>query len=139
MPRALPLHAEHEPLRLTLLAESLVVARLPGGAGVPDWLEADAWHSITRTPDELSVVCEPRLVPEAVERSGVFRALMVQGPLDFELTGILHRITAPLAADGISLFAVSTYDTDYILVPAERLGEAAQSLQRAGIVVQQPD
>jgi uncharacterized protein len=71
-------------------------------------------------------------VPQEVRAEGGWRCLKVQGPLDFALTGILAALTAPLAAAGIAVFAVSTYDTDYLLLKAENLHRAAEALRGAG-------
>ena len=101
---------------------------------IPVWaFSSGGFVSITRTEEELSIVCDERLVPfefVAVERG--FRMLMVVGPLDFSLTGVMASIAGPLAEAGVSLFAISTYDTDYVLVREERLGEAVEALRGAG-------
>lgn len=119
---------EPPPLTLTLLGGVFAVARLAAGQGVPDWVDwSDPLVSVTRTADELSVLCaQERLPPDATAERD-WRAFKVEGPLDFALTGILARLTAPLAEAGIPVFAVSTYDTDYLLVrtrDAVRAGDA---------------
>ena len=86
---------------------------------------------MTRTAAELSIVCDVP-GPPGVRRSGPWRALEVLGPLDHGAVGILRDIAEPLAAAGISLFAISTFDTDYVLVPADRVAAAAAALRRAG-------
>jgi hypothetical protein len=91
--------------------------------------------SLTRTTEELSVVCAEEAVPPDVGRVGGWRALMFVGPLDFALTGILAALAGPLAAAGIALFALSTYDTDYLLVPGTALAEAITVLRQAGMTV----
>ena len=88
--------------------------------------------SVTRTAEELSVVCEQAGVPANIQAERDWRALRIKGTLDFSLTGILANIAFPLANAGISIFAVSTFDTDYVLVKAERLGEAVSALTAAG-------
>lgn len=87
---------------------------------------------MTRTPTETSIVCEA----PPVEGEPGWRALMVEGPLDFSLTGILAGIAAPLAAAGISIFAISTFDTDYVLVKEARIDEATTVLRAAGYSVE---
>jgi len=124
-------------LVLELMTESLSIVRLKPDAPLPGWA-GGTWWSMTRTPEELSVVCETGMVPPGVSCAGPWRALKVRGPLDFALTGVLDRIAGPLAAAGISLFAVSTYDTDYVLVRRERVDEAIACLREAGLVVQAP-
>lgn len=98
-------------------------------------MQSAAIWSITRTPDELSIVCPVDVVPTGVRREGPFGAFMVEGPLDFALTGILSRLSGPLASAGIPIFVVSTFDTDYILVPAGKAPAAIQTWSRAGITV----
>ena len=101
---------------------------------IPVWaFSSGGFVSITRTEEELSIVCDERFVPfefVAVERG--FRMLMVEGPLDFSLTGVMASIAGPLAEAGVSMFAISTYDTDYVLVREERLAEAVEALRGAG-------
>lgn len=127
------------PLRLHVHAGPMSIVRLSADAGTPDWIRRASWCSVTRTSEELSVVCESHLVPEDVRQSTGWRLLQVEGPLDFSLTGILYRITAPLAAAGISLFAVSTFDTDYVLVAETDLEDAIPCLEASGVIVQRPD
>ncbi len=120
-----------EGLRLSVLPQQLAVCRLPVGSALPEWALAGPFFAITRTPDEVSIVCEAPRAPAGVQQEGPWRALKVEGPLDFGLVGILAGITAALAGDQISLFALSTYDTDYILVPAPRLADACRALSAA--------
>ncbi|MEM7738586.1 MAG: ACT domain-containing protein [Deinococcota bacterium] len=131
-------------LVLEPLATSFAILRYPPQA-LPSWLvthlqdspKADGTRAllgITTTPEELSVVCDVNIAPKRLtEASNVrvsrpWRALKVQGPLEFELTGILLRIAEPLADAGISIFAMSTFDTDYVLVKEERLEQACRVL-----------
>ncbi|MGF1611964.1 MAG: ACT domain-containing protein [Kiloniellales bacterium] len=122
------------PKRLTLcvLPDRLAVCRLVPDAALPPWLAWDGGLvSVTRTADELSIVCAEDRVPEAVQAERGWRALKVLGPLDFALTGILAGLAAPLAGAGISIFALSTYDTDYILVRAADLEQALIVLRQS--------
>jgi hypothetical protein len=119
-------------LDLTPLPERLAVCRLPADAPLPAWAMTGPWSSITRTADELSIVCREREAPGDVIAERGWRALKVAGPLDFGLTGVLAALAGPLAEAGVSLFAVSTYDTDYVLVKADRLAEAVRALIAAG-------
>lgn len=127
------------PLELDVLAGDVCIARLPATEPLPEWLPAVSWWSVTRTDDELSIVCGTRYVPSGVRQQGGWRMLRVRGPLDFSLVGILSRITAPLAAAGISVFAVSTFDTDYLLVPDADLARAVACLRQTGMIVHAPD
>ena len=78
------------------------------------------------------MVCPQARVPSDVRRQGGWRCLAVRGPLAFEMTGVLASLASPLAAAEVPIFALSTYDTDYLLVPGERLGEALAALAAAG-------
>jgi hypothetical protein len=119
------------PMNLTVLPEPLAVCRLAATARVPSWaLELhESFVSVTRTPDELSIVCPDEAVPPDVEvvESG-WRALKLPGPIPFDQIGVLASLASPLAAAGISLFAVSTYDTDYVLVKEADLERALAAL-----------
>jgi uncharacterized protein len=119
-------------LDLTLLPDALAVCRLPAGAASPPWLEGEAFAAVTRTPEETSVVCRAEVVPQGVRAEPGWRALRVAGPLDFALTGVLLSLVEPLAAAGVSVFALSTFDTDYVLVREAALEEANAALTRAG-------
>lgn len=85
-----------------------------------------------RTPDELSIVCAETAVPPGVKSQGGWAAIELAGPFDFGLTGILASALAPLAEAGIPVFAISTFDTDWILVPAGKLEAAVRALTAAG-------
>jgi hypothetical protein len=122
-------------IELGILQGRLAVCRLEAGAAPPTWAMGGALWSVTGTADELSVVCGEERVPEGVRREAGWRALKVAGPLDFALTGVLSAIAAPLAAAGVSVFAVATFDTDYVLVREERLAEAVAALRAAGLSV----
>lgn len=118
-------------LRLSTLPGILAVARLGAGDAVPDWARGD-FLSITRTADELSIVCDDAAVPSGVQAERGWRALKLHGPIPFELVGIASALVAPLAEARISVFVLSTFDTDYVLVKGERLDDAAEALRRAG-------
>jgi hypothetical protein len=118
---------------LLLTQDPLAVCQLPGDAPIPAWAsDARSLVSITRTPEELTIVCPAILVPPAVKQEAGWRALKVAGPLDFGLTGVLASILDPLARAGVSIFAVSTYNTDYVLVPEAKVDTALQALRAAG-------
>ncbi|MEA2573469.1 MAG: uncharacterized protein QOH93_767 [Chloroflexia bacterium] len=119
-------------LSLIVLPGTYAVCRLGGDAGVPEWATSGDFFSVTRTADELSVVCEQGVVPAGVVCEGDWRCLKVRGPLDFGLTGILASLAVPLAMSGISIFALSTYDTDYIMVKAADLERAVAALTGSG-------
>lgn len=122
-------------LRLILLEERYAVGRLAAEAEAPRRVPGDRLFSLTWTGGELSVVCpQERLSPGCECESG-FRALEVEGPLDFALVGVLSRLTAALAVAGIPVFVLSTFATDYLLVREERLGEAITALEGSGCAV----
>lgn len=106
------------------------MARLGPEQPIPAW--AVDFFAVTRTRDELSIVCGQAAVPLDVAAECGFRMLMVEGPLDFSMTGILASITTSLADAGVSLFAISTYDTDYVLVRDDRFQSAVAALRAGG-------
>lgn len=122
-------------LHLDLLPERFAVARLDPQSSIPGWALSSAFYSVTRTPDELSVVCQQSALPSSVEAQRDLCCLAVRGPLSFTQIGILHSLAGPLAKAGISIFAVSTFDTDYLLVFARQLAEAIEALSGAGHTV----
>ncbi len=140
-------HATHSPKRTNIVAqhhlslslqkEVLAICKLSPDASVPDWAwSPGTFHTISRTPEELSIVCLDSAVPSGVKnKESGWRILKVDGPLDFSLTGILASIAGPLANAGISIFAISTYDTDYVMVKNEKAEEAIRVLTKAGHVV----
>ena len=123
-------------LTLHLLPQRLAIARLDSHAVVPAWAQTGALLSLTRTPTELSIVCEADLVPSEVRAERGYRALRVFGPLDFSETGVLASLAAPLARAGISIFVLSTYDTDYLLLREQELDAALACVSAAGHRVQ---
>ena len=122
-------------LTLSVLEDSFSVCRLVPDAAIPRWVPTKGLVSITRTTDELSIVCPSRVVPDTVQTERDFRVLKIEGPFDFSLTGILLAVIGPLAEVGISIFAVSTYDTDYVLVKRKDLKQAVSVLCTFGHTV----
>jgi hypothetical protein len=120
------------PLRLEVLPWVLALCRLGADAALPDWALSSAFLSITRTNDELSVVCPQEVVPAEVRCEKGWKCLRVEGPLDFSEVGILASLTAVLAAADVSLFAISTFDTDYLLVKDVDLERGVTALREAG-------
>jgi hypothetical protein len=119
-------------MKFTLLDGLFAVARLDADAEVPPWAHRGAFTSITRTPHELSIVCDEGGVPDDVPAERGWRCLGLEGPIPFETTGVAARFTAALAAHGISVFVVSTFDTDYLLVKASKVDAAIEALREAG-------
>lgn len=124
-------------LTLSLLPERYAICRFEPHAPIPEWATRANFFTVTRTTDELSITCLEADTPQDVakcERS--WRALKLHGPFDFGLTGILASVLNPLAQAGIGIFAISTFDTDYVLVKAEKLDAALAALQQAGHTLQ---
>ena len=117
---------------LLQLDEPLAVVRLGPGADLPAWAVSGTLFSVTATASETSLVCAQVGVPRKARHEGPFTAFSVQGPLDFALTGVLSALLAPLAEEEVPVFTVSTFDTDWILVPADRAERAADAWRRSG-------
>lgn len=137
----MPAFSEGEIMRLQLriLPGVFAVCRLTADAELPEWAMAGEFRSISWTHDELSIVCEESLVPPDVRAERGWRAFMIEGPLDFQLTGILLKVAQPLAEAGISIFAVSTFDTDYVLVKEEQFAQSREALARNGFGISELD
>lgn len=123
-------------LKISVLPEVLMVCRLGRDAEVPDWAWAGDFVSITKTPEELSIVCRQVDVPKNVRCEKDWRCLKVNGPLDFTCVGILASLSVPLSKAGVSIFAVSTYDTDYLLVKEKDLERTILVLNQEGHIVE---
>jgi hypothetical protein len=128
---------DHGVMELRVLTDRLSVCRLLPGDPWPTPPVGTSFFSATRTQDEISVVCEEDAAPtgDHVKVEPDWRALEVVGPLDFSMVGVMSTLTAPLADVDVSVFVVSTYDTDYILVHAAALERAIDVLRAAGHAV----
>jgi hypothetical protein len=122
-------------LTLVLMPDALAICRLPAGDAIPAWALHGSFWSVTRTPDEMSIVTREAHVPHDVTASRGWRAIRFAGPLPLDQTGILASVTAPLASAHISLFAIGTYDTDFVLIPHAQQRNAIATLERAGHTV----
>ena len=120
-------------MRMRILEEKFVVCKLDCEDVIPNWVDTKSFISITRTEDELSIVCADKNVPENIKCEKEWRALKVEGPLDFSLIGILAKISTLLAEANVSIFAISTFDTDYILLKEEKLKDAIKVITMNGI------
>lgn len=117
----------------SVLPQSFAIARLEPDAELPSAvLASPSFMSITRTEDELSIVCAEDVTAGLPRVDSGWRAVKVQGPFAFDQTGILASFLDPLAAAGIGIFAVSTFDTDFVLVKSENLANALAALKEAG-------
>ena len=119
-------------LNLNVLPDRYGICRFEPDTSIPGWAKESSFFSVTRTADELSVVCAEALIPEDKANDKGWRCLKVQGPLDISETGILSSLALPLARAGISIFAISTYDTDYLLVKDISLIKAIELLNSEG-------
>jgi len=120
-------------LALDVAPEEYAIVRLPAGSPPPR-IEPTrpAFVSVTSTPDEVSVVCPASVAPAGERVQTGWRLLTVRGPLEFTLTGIMAALAGELAAAGVALFAMSTFDTDHILVQNTDLNRAVTALRAAG-------
>lgn len=127
--------AEQQPLSLSRFPETLAVVRLPAGAEIPTWAESSSIFSITATATETSLVCAGRSVPKKARHEKPLTAFSVDGTLDLTVPGILVRLLNPLADDDINVFVISTFDTDWILVPTGAADRAEEAWRRSGHTV----
>lgn len=121
-------------LHISVQPHRLAVCRLSPSAAFPSWA-LGSFTSITRTDDELSIVCDAEGVPPQVQAERGWRLLKVEGPIPFEVTGVAAALVAPLADARISVFLLATYDTDYLLLKEESFARAVEVLRGAGHTV----
>ena len=117
---------------LSVLPGALAICRLDPASEIPAWALKSGFFAIARTADELSVVCRQQDLPAGVTSQRDWAGLKVEGPLDFSQTGVLAALAAPLARARISIFVISTYDTDYLLVKRADLENATAALAAQG-------
>lgn len=119
-------------LRFRQLSGTYAIVRIAPDAPVPDWATKGEFTSITRSADELSIVCPTENLPPDVRSSHRWICLKLEGPFAFSLTGVLLSFIEPLSDNGIPIFAIATFDTDYVLVQEESSATAIKLLTRAG-------
>lgn len=119
-------------MKIIVLPEVFAICRLNQEQPIPAWAFNNSFYSITKTKDELSIICWQNSVPDEVAKNGNWRCLKIAGPLDFSAVGILNSLTQPLAKKGIGILAISTYETDYIFVREEQLPETLKILINKG-------
>ena len=122
------------PLTFTLLPDRYAIARLGAADAVPTWPRGD-FVSVTRTPDELSIVCREDAVPGTVRADRGWRCLALEGPFALDATGVAAEFTRVFAAAGVSVFVIATFDTDYVLVPDRAIERAVSALRAAAHAV----
>ncbi len=122
------------PIKLTfsILDDAFTIHRLPPDHAIPEQIHKSCVYSITKTLEELSVICTSSIPVDSDICETGWSCLKVLGPLDFSLTGILANVSAILANEKISIFAISTYDTDYILIRSDTLSLAKKALKSSG-------
>jgi hypothetical protein len=120
---------------LIVLPGRYAVCRLPADAAVPPWATGD-FVTITRTAEEISIVCSAEGVPDGIRSEAAFRCLRIAGTLEFAVVGVLASLVVPLANANIPAFAVSTFDTDYLLLKEADVEKAVNALREAGHQVQ---
>lgn len=123
--------------KLTFVVQQgiFAVCRLDGDAPIPAWALTGTIFSITRTSDELSIVCQQDLVPDDVRGEYGWRCLRVAGTMEFTLVGIVASLSTPLAEAGVGIFVISTFDTDYLLVRENEFHNAVAALRATGHTV----
>jgi uncharacterized protein len=119
-------------LKFRQLADVYSVVRLAYNDAIPDWGLKGDFTSVTRTTDELSIVCLKENVPKGIDAGPRWICLKLEGPFPFSQTGVLLSFVEPLSNNNIPIFAISTYDTDYVLVQEEFVGVTFDTLRRAG-------
>jgi hypothetical protein len=130
---------ERQQLKFRRLPEAYAIVRLAPDASVPGWATKGEFTSITRTADELSIVCPTENLPSDVSSPHRWVCLKLEGPFPFSQTGVLLSFIEPLSSNGIPIFAISTYDTDYVLIKEEFAGMALEGLQAAGHELAAPE
>ena len=126
-------------LRFRQLPGLYAVCQLPGGAPVPDWAASGHFVSITHSEEEVSIVCPEDNVPPGVKAEHGWICFKLEGPFPFAQTGVLASFIDPLAEQGVPIFAISTFDTDYVLVQESYAGVTLATLREAGHELWSPD
>jgi hypothetical protein len=121
---------------LNVLAQRVAICRLAPEEEIPSWAQNKGLTALVRTADEFTIMCDERNVPGHIKMEKGWRILKVQGPLEFSQVGVLAAIAMPLAQAGVSIFVLSTFDTDYILVKEPSLLLALDALQNSGHTIE---
>jgi len=119
-------------LKLCVLDGNYAVCRLSCKGHIPEWAAKESLVSITRSKKELTIVCDKKLVPDDYEKNEDWRCIKIVGSFELDAVGVIASVSVPLAEKEISIYVVSTFDTDYFLVPAKELGEATLALKDFG-------
>ena len=119
-------------MNLKLIDGNYSVCRLEPNDSIPEWAYQGSFYSISKSNEELSILCETKFIPNYIKSENNWNLIKVEGPLDFSLTGILSSLIQPLATEKISIFTVSTFDTDYLLVKIDKLQQTISILKQSG-------
>ena len=119
-------------MNLKIIPGDYSVCKLPSNSTIPMWALESPFFTVSKTDDELSIACESRYIKDQPEAENNFSLIKVIGPLDFNLTGILTSLCTPLSEAKISVFVVSTFDTDYLLIKQEKIEQAQNVLIESG-------
>ncbi len=129
--------AKKRKLTLSVLPEVFGICHLAKNSPIPDWMRKPlGFSSITRTDDELSIVCSETKIPAGVLAEKGWQAFKVKGPLDLSLTGIVASLATPLAKAKISIFYVSTYETDFLFVEEKNFSKAKKILTKTCNIIE---
>jgi len=120
------------PMVLSVIRDTFAVCRIDAFKDIPDSVLGSSFFSVTRTADELSIICPEKNIPQESMAETSWRCLKIHGPLDFTTTGIISSLTTTLAQENISVFVFSTYDTDYIMIKDHDLNRAIDTLTKGG-------
>jgi hypothetical protein len=119
-------------MQLSLLDKIFGICVFANNIPIPEWAATASLCSITRTGKELTVVCPQNIIPADIEHDREWRCFRIDGSFDLEQIGVISSLAAPLAQAGISIYVVSSYDTDYILVKDEKVEQVIAVLSRDG-------
>lgn len=123
-------------LTFIILSGEYALCRLEPEDVIPEWAITSSFYTISKTADELSVVCEAALVPSTIKADKGWRLLKIAAVLDLSLTGITAKFSTVLANADVNLCVIATYDTDYIMVKEEKLSTAVDTLKHAGFIIE---
>lgn len=126
------LNMDFPELRFCVLPGRYAICSFPPDATLPDWVDSSSFFSVTKTHKEITVVCEENQVPGEYKKSENWKCIKVEGSFDFDTVGILAGISGPLAQSKISLYVISTFETDYVLIHAKNINRAVSCLEKSG-------
>ena len=122
-------------LRFVVLPGTYSLCRLSPSEKIPAWVFNSSFYTVSKSPRELSVVCETEFVPAGVKKDTGWKLLRIDAVLDLSLTGITAKFSVPLAEAGVNLCVIATFNTDYVMVKEEKLEIAREALNNAGFIV----